>query len=133
MGNGFLIDEEDIKKYPAPNIILMYNLLPRLKSYWYDKCDFGYYNWKDNRLRINGDEISVISDDNEWQDIKNHIENLKNLYDIKNKIDGFKEELKKIIIEGNNLSKEIGSKVNRYIENGEYDNPCKFCEKYINS
>jgi hypothetical protein len=40
--NGFLIDEEDVKNYPAPRIILMSNLIPHLKSYWYEEAQFEF-------------------------------------------------------------------------------------------
>ena len=47
--------------------------------------------------------------------------------------ENIKEEYKEIVNDGENLSEMIGKKIIRYIENGEYDKTCKYCEKYINS
>lgn len=115
----------------AANGVIIPKLTAQLKSHWFEENKLHCISLEDKKLTINGEIIALFSTDEEKEMIKCHIENLKNLIYIRNKIDDFKSELKKIILEGEQLSKEIGLGINRYIENGEYDTTCSYCENYI--
>lgn len=108
--------------------ILIDYLFPALLAFWFKNEHFDLNDWGDSYLRIRG--AAIASSDEEYQ-VEDHIEYLRNLDDIHHRIGDYTNRMKSIIVESQKLSQEIGDKIMRYIENGEYNTQCKFCEKYI--
>jgi hypothetical protein len=112
------------------NTINLSILLPELKSYWFgEKTDILVTRYED-ALRIptgmGPAEIAIYSKEDEVR-VKNLINDLKELDEIKKKFREFYEYIKDITEESIKLSKDIGENIIKFIDFNEYDNMCEIC------
>lgn len=127
--NGFSVFDN---YYGDPQIgtINVQYVLEALKNYWKDNKDI-LYIMRDTELRIPVNMghalITIIKDQSEADRVKEIINQLKDLDKIKIEFNKFLDEYRQIDYQSRHLSEEIGNKVIRLIQLGEYDDACKLC------
>lgn len=122
------------------NTINLTILLPELKLFWFgEKTDIPVTRYN-NSLRIpigvgHAEIATVINEMNDKQKmaeeikVKNLVNELKDLYEIKQDLQKFKQDIVDIYYKSEELSKDIGKNIIKLIELDEYDDMCTICKK----
>jgi hypothetical protein len=122
------------------NTINLAILLPELKLFWFGKKTDIPVTRYNNSLRIptgmgHGEITTVINEMNDERKmveeirVKNLVNELKDLYEIKKDLQKFKQDIIDINYKSEELSKDIGKNIIRLIKLYEYDDICKICKK----
>jgi len=126
--NGFRLPEDE---YTAIIAIDLSILLPELKSFWFkDKPDIEFIP-SENSVKISVTmgyaDIAITNMEEDKNRVKNLVTELKDLNTIKMELQKFYDAITNIYTMSEELQKDIGKDIIRFIELEEYDSICRIC------
>jgi len=128
--NGYSI-YDDSNEEPRIGTINARYVLEALKNYWKHNKGISYIiRNKELKIPVNMGHalITMVKDQTDADRVKEIIDQLRDLDQIKIEFNKFLDEYKQIDNLSRQLSEEIGNKVIKIIQNGEYDYACKLCQ-----
>ena len=105
-----------------------------MKSYWFEgKKDIEFID-SEHLVKIavamGHGIIAIINTEEDRRRVRSLIDELKEFDYIKTELHKFYEVIKDIHTKSEELSKDIGKNIIRFIELEEYDDMCKICKKF---